>query len=71
MSLYKMKRKCNCIIESLPSVPLLDAMGFRIGQCIAIKSKQPFGGPVVVCLGNRNFALARELAEQITVKEDA
>ncbi|SDY35066.1 FeoA family protein [Tindallia californiensis] len=71
MSLYTMKKKCQCIIESLPEVPLLDAMGFRKGQCIAIKTKQPFGGPVVVSIGNRSFALARELAEQIIVKEDA
>ena len=69
MSLYGVKTQVKCIIESLPSIPLIRSMGFRTGSPILIQSKQPLGGPVVVRLGNRSFALAREVAEQILVRE--
>lgn len=69
MSLYKMKKNCRCIIESLPQIPLMDSLGFRLGSAIQVQSRQPMGGPVVVKLGNRSVAVAREYAEQMTVRE--
>ena len=69
MSLYTMKKNSRCIIESLPQVPLLDSLGLRMGSTIEVQSRQPMGGPVVVRLGNRSVAVAREYAEQMIVRE--
>ncbi len=69
MSLYKVKKNCRCIIESLPQVPLMDSLGLRLGCAIQVQNRQPMGGPVVVKLGNRSVAVAREYAEQMTVRE--
>jgi len=71
MSLYKMKVNGRCVIETLPSIPLIDALGFRMGLPVEVQSRQPMGGPVVVRLGNRCVAVAREFAEQIMVREVA
>lgn len=32
-------------------------------------SKQPLGGPIVVSMGNRSIAIAKDVANQILVKE--
>ena len=69
MSLYKMKANNRCFIESLPNVPLMNSLGFRMGIQVEVQSRQPWGGPVVVRVGNRCIAVAREFAEQITVRE--
>ena len=69
MSLYQMKNNSKCIIESLPHVPLMDSLGFRMGSAVEVQTRQPMGGPVVVRLGNRSVAVAREYAEQMTVRE--
>lgn len=69
MCLYKLNNKNRCIIEKMPCINLLNSMGIREGVTISIMSRQPFGGPVVVELAGRCFAIARDVAEQIEVKE--
>lgn len=69
MSLYKIKKATNCIIESVPTQKILEALGIRKGVNIRVLVRQPFGGPVVVRLGQRDIAISSEYAKQITVKE--
>lgn len=66
---------CNCIkdkryeVISLPDMHLLKALGIRKGIGFKIKSKQPFSGPIVVQIANRDIAIAYSLAEGIIVRE--
>lgn len=62
---------CNqkCLIKKLPKIKLLNFLGVREGISISIKSVQPFGGPIVIRVGNRDVAISKEIAEQIEVKE--
>ncbi|WP_026478885.1 FeoA family protein [Alkaliphilus transvaalensis] len=69
MSIYQLKRKNSCTIEKLPQIGLLKSLGLREGMIVNIMSKQPFGGPIVVQMGKRSIAIARNIAEQIQVRE--
>ena len=69
MSLYKIKKATNCIIESVPAQKILEAMGIRKGVNVRVLVKQPFEGPVVIRVGQRDIAISYEYAKQITVKE--
>jgi ferrous iron transport protein A len=69
MSLYKIKKATNCIIESVPAQKILESLGIRKGVNIRVLVRQPFGGPVVVRVGQRDIAISHEYAKQITVKE--
>ncbi len=69
MSLYKLKCSNSCTIEKVPTGGLLNSLGVREGLSVLIKSKQPFGGPVVIQIGSRCIAIAKDLAENIMVKE--
>ncbi|MCC5910530.1 MAG: ferrous iron transport protein A [Clostridiaceae bacterium] len=69
MSLYNSKINFKCIIEKLPQINLLKSIGVREGMTVCIKSKQPFGGPVVIEMGKRSVAIARDVAQQILVRE--
>lgn len=69
MCLYKLKPRRQCVIERMPQVKLLNSMGVREGMPVSIMSIQPLGGPIVIRIGNRNVAIAKDLAEQIFVKE--
>lgn len=69
MSLYRLKNKTACVIESMPVLALLNSMGVREGIKLIVKSKQPLGGPMVVQVGNRNIAIAKDIAESIVVRE--
>ena len=70
MPLYEIKNKQSCIIQSLPEVGLLHYLGLREGLEISVMTKQPFGGPVVVQMGNnRSIAISKEIAQQISVAE--
>jgi ferrous iron transport protein A len=69
MSLYAIKKEQRCIIENLPQMGLLKSLGLREGIHVAIKSRQPMGGPVIVQVGRRCVAIAQEIAEHIQVRE--
>lgn len=69
MPLYEIKKKQNCIIQSLPEIGLLHYLGLREGLKVSVITKQPFGGPVVVQIGNRSIAISKEIAQQINVQE--
>ncbi len=69
MPLYQLKSRQKCIIEKIPQVSLLQSLGLREGLALLVMARQPFGGPVVVQFGKRSIAIAKELAEQIEVKE--
>jgi ferrous iron transport protein A len=64
-----MKPNCKGMIISTPSNTLLEALGVRQGKCILCKVKQPFGGPMVVQIGDRKVAIDKVVAENIMVKE--
>lgn len=62
--------KNNCyLIHRMPTIPLLEVLGVRLGVFIEIVSKQPLKGPIVVRVGNREIAIDRDIAQNIIVKE--
>ncbi|SES90132.1 ferrous iron transport protein A [Natronincola peptidivorans] len=69
MALYQMKKNCKCQIEKLPCNHLLKCLGMREGMTVCVKSRQPLGGPIVIEIGKRSFAIARDVAEEIVVRE--
>ncbi len=69
MSLCQLKKKNRCIIQKLPAVRMLKALGLQEGMCISVICNQPWGGPVVIEAGTRSIALDKTLAKQIVVKE--
>ncbi|EEG78799.1 FeoA family protein [Dethiobacter alkaliphilus] len=69
MPLNKVKKATSCVIEQLPDIKLLNALGLREGVTVRVVTSQPFGGPIVVQLGKSSIAVARGVAEQIEVKE--
>jgi len=69
MPLNKVKNASNCIIESVPGSQMLEALGIRKGVNVRVLVKQPFGGPVVIKVGNRDIAVSLEYAKSISVKE--
>ncbi len=68
MCLAKYESNMPCIIEQLPEGGLLNSMGLRKGSKVSIKSRQFFGGPLVVQYGSRCLAIDKKIAEQILVK---
>lgn len=69
MSLYKINSAKRYIIEKIPQIKLLSFLGLREGLTVSVKTIQPFGGPIVIQVGNRCIAISKEIAEQIDVKE--
>ncbi|WP_031516007.1 FeoA family protein [Desulfofalx alkaliphila] len=69
MLLYALKKAHRCVIEKTPPFAILNSLGLREGITVTVKSKQPLGGPIVVELGNRSIAVAKDVAEKIIVKE--
>ncbi len=69
MCLYNISCAKCCIIKKLPQVKLLNSLGLREGLTVSVKTVQPFGGPIVVSVGNRSIAIAKDIAEQIEVNE--
>ncbi len=69
MPLYELKAKQRGIIEEVPAMGLLNSLGVRKGMAVSVMSRQPLGGPIVVKLGSTCLAMARDVAEQIEVKE--
>lgn len=69
MSLYTLAKAHRCVIEKLPEITMLNSLGLREGISVTVKSKQPLGGPIVIQIGNRCIAVAKDVAEKIVVKE--
>lgn len=69
MTLYQLSKEKRCVIEKCPMIKLLQSLGLREGIPVSITSKQPFGGPIVVKIGNRNIAVAKDIAQEIVVRE--
>lgn len=69
MSLSKCINLRKYKISSLPSNHLLKVLGIRKGTDFTFHSKQPFGGPVVIKVGCRDIAIAKDIAEDIMVEE--
>lgn len=68
-TLYTAPRKKRCILESIPDEKLLQSLGIRSGVELSIVSRQPFGGPVTIKLGDRCLAISKSIAEQISIRE--
>lgn len=71
MPLYNLEKNQICIIEEMPKNPLLYSLGVRKGITISIMTRHPFGGPIVVKIGNRNVAIDKNLAQAIITREVA
>ncbi|KAB2951807.1 ferrous iron transport protein A [Heliorestis acidaminivorans] len=69
MPLYNIDQKSKYVIEQIPQVGLLKSLGLREGATVTVLSQQPLGGPIVIKIGSRHIAIAKDLADQITVKE--
>lgn len=71
MSLTKCKKSGQYKVVSLPDIYLLKVLGIRKGTNFTIQSKQPLGGPIVVKIGSRSIAIAKNVANEIVVEEVA
>ncbi|SDJ97951.1 FeoA family protein [Natronincola ferrireducens] len=69
MPLYELRKNHRCTIEKIPAIQLLKSIGVREGMTVSVMSRQPLGGPIVIQIGKRSFAIARDVAEQIVVRE--
>lgn len=69
MSLYAISKNKRCVVENMPSLELLSSLGLRKGLEIGVKSRQPMGGPIVIEIGRRSIAIAKDIASSIVVKE--
>ncbi len=56
-------------IVKMPHYPLFQAMGLKEGQSIFVASRGLLKGPTIVKSKGRHYAIGRELAMQIKVKE--
>lgn len=68
MCLYDLKKKHHCTIDKMPKNELLESLGLREGVRLSILTKQPFGGPIVVKLRNRNIAIDKNVAMKIVTR---
>lgn len=71
MTLANISINRRCVIQQLPPTLLLESLGLREGLTVALLSRQPMDGPVVVQIGRRCIAIARDIASQIIVQEEA
>ncbi|MCS3924604.1 FeoA family protein [Methanosalsum natronophilum] len=69
MDLANYRKGKPCIIEHMPKNNLLNSMGIREGSRVSIKSRQLFGGPLVIQYGSRCLAIDKKIAEKIKIKE--
>lgn len=71
MPLHKCIKENRYKVTDAPEIYLLKVLGVRRGTMFEVQSIHPLRGPVVVKVGNRSIAIAREVAEQIMVREVA
>ncbi|WMM24643.1 FeoA family protein [Tissierella sp. MB52-C2] len=69
MVLTNCKKTYDYKIKDLPDLHLLKVLGLRKGIDFKVQSKQPLGGPIVVKVGNRSIAIAKDVAKEIVVQE--
>lgn len=71
-NLYEAKKNINLHVASIPNVGLLQNIGLRTGTKVAVKTRYAFGGPVLLRVENSfTIAIGKDIATQISVKEDA
>jgi len=46
----------------------LSQLGIRLGSEVRVERFAPFGGPVMICIENREVALGKKLARKIEVE---
>ncbi|WP_035571584.1 FeoA family protein [Halonatronum saccharophilum] len=56
------------VILAVDDHPLLAPLGFRVGKKVEIKSRHPFGGPIIAQIDGRSVALSRKIAREITIR---
>jgi Fe2+ transport system protein FeoA len=49
----------------------LEALGILPGRVLVVERSAPFGGPVMVRVGDARYALGRSLSDQILVEPEA
>lgn len=67
-SLYHLDEASDYVVSDVSLKGLLNSLGIREGVMVRAISRQPFGGPVVIKVGDRCVALAKEVASQIQVE---
>ena len=51
-------------------VRYLEALGILPGTVVVVERSAPFGGAVMVCVGEARYALGREVCERIGVEPE-
>ena len=57
----------RALVISVPEHPLLYSLGLRPGKVVQCRDCQLFGGPLLIKTGDRQVALGKKIAEEITV----
>ncbi|AFG37256.1 FeoA family protein [Spirochaeta africana] len=57
-------------IKTVPEHGDLPSMSLRAGKKITYLGRAAFGGPCIVCIGNRRIAVCHRLARQIRVQQE-
>ena len=72
MNLTDVPEKTTVIISAMPLNPRvigkLSQLGIRLGSEVRVDRFAPFGGPVMICVDNREVALGKKLARKIEVE---
>jgi len=68
VSLLELSTGNRGIILDVPDSVMLSAVGIRKGKILYCLGHQLFDGPIVVKTGDRQIALHRRLAKQITIQ---
>ncbi len=68
MNLYETTDGIKYMVKSVPENELLRFIGVRKASIVQVLTKQPFGGPIVVKLKNRNIAIDKMLAEKMEME---
>jgi len=69
MSLCKCLKENIYIVDKSPDIYLLKVLGIRRGISFKVQSIHPFGGPIVIKVGNRSIAISKDVASEILVRE--
>ena len=64
-NLDDLKKTQQAYVYRIPEHTILPVLGFRHGKKITLKSKHPFGGPLVVEISGRRVAISRKLASKV------
>ena len=67
-TLEKIGEEESVVILSLPEHSLLPPLGLREGKRVKVKTRQPFGGPLIVEIDSRRVAVSKKIAGEIKVE---